>query len=206
MAPPRLRSHRWAAGEKDDSERAEDSAEAPAARRKKRRRTEWSCPACTLSNEPAAERCALCGHSRGDAQPADRTEAGAREATLRSAAAQSPLPASPPPPATAASVSVSSVSDRLRGSLGVSWASPTAGRAAAALPLSACDWCAVYRPMAVSELAVHSRKVADVRRWLEHNTAQPQPQPHAPPHQQSVLLLTGPPGCGKHTMVRSPTG
>ena len=62
------------------------------------------------------------------------------------------------------------------------------------------DWCCVHRPQSVAELSVASRKVADVQRWLEVNTDASQQHQH---HQQrqSVLLLTGPPGCGKFEMV-----
>ena len=60
---------------------------------------------------------------------------------------------------------------------------------------SASDWCTVHCPQSVAELCVANRKVTDVQRWLELNTDVQRQQ------QQSVLLLTGPPGCGKWTMV-----
>jgi cell cycle checkpoint protein len=54
-------------------------------------------------------------------------------------------------------------------------------------------WMDRFGPLDVSELAVHKRKVADVRQWFEHAlTAK----------RQKVLILKGPAGTGKTTTVK----
>jgi hypothetical protein len=64
-------------------------------------------------------------------------------------------------------------------------------------------WVDSHEPATPDELAVHPKKVAEVRTWLEHcaetrarraaGVGYPRPL---------VLVVTGPPGCGKSTAVR----
>ncbi|XP_069483640.1 cell cycle checkpoint protein RAD17 isoform X3 [Ambystoma mexicanum] len=53
-------------------------------------------------------------------------------------------------------------------------------------------WIDQYKPESQGELAVHKKKIEEVERWLKVHIAQRQPKQGG-----SVLLLTGPPGCGK---------
>ena len=177
---------------------------------------QWMCPACTLLNAQAAQRCKLCGHKRTSAQPphnrsADDTQAeeereeeeeeGEEEAREeeeeRREERKERLPAPTPPLPLLARRSLRA-SLRAAGQYGDS----AEGDSDTASHDGSSEWCTAYRPESLSDLAVHSRKVADVRRWLEHNTA----SAHIPATataasmrlpQQSVLLLSGPPGSGK---------
>ncbi|XP_006004443.1 cell cycle checkpoint protein RAD17 isoform X2 [Latimeria chalumnae] len=53
-------------------------------------------------------------------------------------------------------------------------------------------WVDKYRPEAQAELAVHKKKTEEVESWLKAHAIQRNPNQGG-----SVLLLTGPPGCGK---------
>jgi cell cycle checkpoint protein len=55
-------------------------------------------------------------------------------------------------------------------------------------------WMDRFSPLDISELAVHKRKVADVRQWLEHAMMA---------RRQKVLIIKGPAGTGKTTTVKS---
>jgi cell cycle checkpoint protein len=54
-------------------------------------------------------------------------------------------------------------------------------------------WCQKHSPVSVSDLAVHKKKVAEVQQWLEFALSTPAGQ--------LMLLLVGPPGCGKTATV-----
>ncbi|XP_063819970.1 cell cycle checkpoint protein RAD17 [Pseudophryne corroboree] len=54
-------------------------------------------------------------------------------------------------------------------------------------------WIDKYRPEAQTDLAVHKKKVEEVETWLRAHAGQKQ--------NGSILLLTGPPGCGKSTTI-----
>ncbi|XP_075036235.1 cell cycle checkpoint protein RAD17 [Mixophyes fleayi] len=54
-------------------------------------------------------------------------------------------------------------------------------------------WIDKYRPEAQGELAVHKKKVEEVETWLKAHAGQKQ--------DGSIMLLTGPPGCGKSTTL-----
>ena len=201
----------------------------------RKRRREWSCPACTLLNGQSAKRCGLCGH-RTDTQPTadggrrrkegeelqhelqegdsegegaawQSSPPGSRLSSPAPLSSASSSPTAPPSSSSPPPVPVRPVS--LVPSLSVvgratAWDGFVAGSdsAMSVEGSGVSDWCWLYRPLSLSALSVHSRKVADVRRWLEQNTAAPQrsDQRQQPP-QQSVLLLTGPPGCGKWSTV-----
>ncbi|XP_066425201.1 cell cycle checkpoint protein RAD17 [Molothrus aeneus] len=66
-------------------------------------------------------------------------------------------------------------------------ADPPCGRALAELP-----WVERYRPESQNDLAVQKKKIEEVETWLKMHIVQRQPKQSG-----SVLLLTGPPGCGK---------
>ncbi|XP_078531423.1 cell cycle checkpoint protein RAD17 [Lissotriton helveticus] len=51
-------------------------------------------------------------------------------------------------------------------------------------------WIDKYKPESQAELAVHKKKIEEVERWLKGHIAEKK-------QGGSVLLLTGPPGCGK---------
>ncbi|XP_056369257.1 cell cycle checkpoint protein RAD17 isoform X1 [Oenanthe melanoleuca] len=53
-------------------------------------------------------------------------------------------------------------------------------------------WVERYRPEAQNDLAVQKKKIEEVETWLKKHIFQRQPKQGG-----SVLLLTGPPGCGK---------
>ncbi|XP_039767220.1 cell cycle checkpoint protein RAD17 isoform X4 [Ornithorhynchus anatinus] len=53
-------------------------------------------------------------------------------------------------------------------------------------------WVDKYRPETQSELAVHKKKIEEVETWLKAQILKGQPKQGG-----SILLLTGPPGCGK---------
>ena len=186
-----------------DDERKEDEPS------KRRSLSHWSCPACTLHNSATDERCGLCGHGR------DREEQAAPPVSRTRPLSLHQLSRSPRPVST----SVPSVSTRLSESLdgGCGGSGRDSGEVLLPADAAGCgpssDWCSVYRPLSLSHLAVHTRKVQDVRRWLEHNTDTDMTYPHSASHatqprtvqpprpRQTVLLLTGPPGSGKMTMV-----
>lgn len=73
---------------------------------------------------------------------------------------------------------------------------------------SSSSWAHDFSPTTSTDLAVHPKKVSEVREWLE---AQQRASCRFPPkHQQQLLLpppprlliVSGPPGCGKSTTVR----
>ena len=217
--PPRtrLRLRRLAAtSSSDESESSEAASDAspqpPPVERggKKRRRSvatsavqsasddserQWVCPACTLSNEQQATQCKLCGHARTAAHKTHRrrehsTEAEQRRKEEEGEARSERLPLSTPPlPPLVRRPLVDSLESAGQYGDSAESESDTAAHGGSS------EWCTAYRPDSLSDLAVHSRKVADVRRWLQHNTAPAAASTRLP--QQSVLLLSGPPGCGK---------
>eukprot|EP00049_Salpingoeca_infusionum_P007508 m.122288 g.122288 ORF g.122288 m.122288 type:complete len:576 (+) comp13727_c1_seq2:261-1988(+) len=73
---------------------------------------------------------------------------------------------------------------------------------------SATDWLTQLKPVRskslvdsgpaiVKDLAVHPKKVAEVRRWVEAAI-----DPEKAKHQPRALLMVGPPGCGKTTTLQ----
>ncbi|NXX73840.1 RAD17 protein, partial [Urocolius indicus] len=58
-------------------------------------------------------------------------------------------------------------------------------------------WVDRYRPETQNELAVQKKKIEEVETWLKMHTFQRQPKQGG-----SVLLLSGPPGCGKTATVQ----
>lgn len=62
-------------------------------------------------------------------------------------------------------------------------------------------WVEKYRPGSVAEICMHKRKISQIRDWLEsHLQDLGQPASHPRPR---ALILTGPPGCGKSTVVQA---
>nr|XP_034955442.1 LOW QUALITY PROTEIN: cell cycle checkpoint protein RAD17 [Zootoca vivipara] len=58
------------------------------------------------------------------------------------------------------------------------------------------SWVDKYKPKTQNELAIHKKKIEEVEAWLKDHIFQ------RPPRQEgSILLLTGPPGCGKSATV-----
>ncbi|XP_066469639.1 cell cycle checkpoint protein RAD17 isoform X1 [Tiliqua scincoides] len=57
-------------------------------------------------------------------------------------------------------------------------------------------WVDKYKPKAQNELAIHKKKIEEVEAWLKTRVFQRQAKQGG-----SVLLLTGPPGCGKSATV-----
>ncbi|XP_042306110.1 LOW QUALITY PROTEIN: cell cycle checkpoint protein RAD17 [Sceloporus undulatus] len=57
-------------------------------------------------------------------------------------------------------------------------------------------WVDKYKPKTQNELAVHKKKIEEVEAWLKSHIFQRQPKQGG-----SILLLTGPPGCGKSATV-----
>nr|XP_060617689.1 cell cycle checkpoint protein RAD17 [Anolis sagrei ordinatus] len=57
-------------------------------------------------------------------------------------------------------------------------------------------WVDKYKPQNQDELAVHKKKIEEVEAWLKSHIFQRQPKQGG-----SILLLTGPPGCGKSATV-----
>ncbi|XP_053557429.1 cell cycle checkpoint protein RAD17 isoform X2 [Bombina bombina] len=58
-------------------------------------------------------------------------------------------------------------------------------------------WIDKYRPEFQAELAVHKKKIEEVETWLRSNVGQ-KPQKRG----GLILLLTGPPGCGKSATIQ----
>ncbi|XP_051028429.1 cell cycle checkpoint protein RAD17 [Acomys russatus] len=58
-------------------------------------------------------------------------------------------------------------------------------------------WVDKYQPETQHELAVHKKKIEEVETWLKAHVLEVKPQQGG-----SVLLITGPPGCGKTTTVK----
>ncbi|NXL85129.1 RAD17 protein, partial [Alectura lathami] len=58
-------------------------------------------------------------------------------------------------------------------------------------------WVDKYKPETQNDLAVHKKKIEEVETWLRTHIFQRQPKQGG-----SVLLLTGPPGCGKTATVQ----
>ncbi|XP_075448301.1 cell cycle checkpoint protein RAD17 isoform X2 [Ascaphus truei] len=58
-------------------------------------------------------------------------------------------------------------------------------------------WVDKYRPEVQTELAVHKKKIEEVEAWLRTHVGQ-RPQKQGGP----VVLLTGPPGCGKTATIQ----
>ena len=56
-------------------------------------------------------------------------------------------------------------------------------------------WCETYIPRISSDLAVHYKKVSEVKSWLETQNSMFQ--------KKGILLLTGPAGCGKTATVKT---
>ncbi|KAL4422561.1 hypothetical protein ABPG75_008758 [Micractinium tetrahymenae] len=79
---------------------------------------------------------------------------------------------------------------------------PGGGAAAAAAPAAAAIggkgelWVEQHAPASEAELVVHKKKVAEVRQWLEEQRAS-LGRPGVP----RLLVVTGPPGCGKSTVL-----
>ncbi|TIB75843.1 checkpoint protein Rad24 [Wallemia mellicola] len=65
-------------------------------------------------------------------------------------------------------------------------------------------WSEFYAPSKVSELAVHSRKVGDLRHWLEESFSDTKLSKYrvCGCYLQKLLVLTGTAGCGKSTAVK----
>ncbi|XP_048959570.1 cell cycle checkpoint protein RAD17 isoform X2 [Canis lupus baileyi] len=58
-------------------------------------------------------------------------------------------------------------------------------------------WVDKYKPETQHELAVHKKKIEEVETWLKAKVIERQPKQGG-----SILLITGPPGCGKTTTVK----
>ncbi|KAH7330813.1 hypothetical protein KP509_20G003400 [Ceratopteris richardii] len=58
-------------------------------------------------------------------------------------------------------------------------------------------WVDKYRPREVSDLAVHAKKIAEVREWMVNKLQ----RCDKPDHCGKVLLLVGPTGCGKTAVI-----
>ncbi|XP_030049190.1 cell cycle checkpoint protein RAD17 isoform X2 [Microcaecilia unicolor] len=58
-------------------------------------------------------------------------------------------------------------------------------------------WVVKYKPETQTELAVHKKKIEEVEAWLKAHAVKRQPKQGG-----SLLLLTGPPGCGKTATVQ----
>ncbi|XP_004403473.1 PREDICTED: cell cycle checkpoint protein RAD17 [Odobenus rosmarus divergens] len=58
-------------------------------------------------------------------------------------------------------------------------------------------WVDKYKPETQHELAVHKKKIEEVETWLKAKILEGQPKQGG-----SILLITGPPGCGKTTTIK----
>nr|XP_035147347.1 cell cycle checkpoint protein RAD17 isoform X2 [Callithrix jacchus] len=58
-------------------------------------------------------------------------------------------------------------------------------------------WVDKYKPETQLELAVHKKKIEEVETWLKAQVLERQPKQGG-----SILLITGPPGCGKTTTIK----
>ncbi|XP_004703746.1 cell cycle checkpoint protein RAD17 [Echinops telfairi] len=58
-------------------------------------------------------------------------------------------------------------------------------------------WVDKYQPETQHELAVHKKKIEEVETWLKAQVLERQPKQGG-----SILLITGPPGCGKTTTLK----
>ncbi|KAB1281737.1 Cell cycle checkpoint protein RAD17 [Camelus dromedarius] len=58
-------------------------------------------------------------------------------------------------------------------------------------------WVDKYKPETQHELAVHKKKIEEVETWLKAEVLERQPKQGG-----SILLITGPPGCGKTTTIK----
>ncbi|XP_047585541.1 cell cycle checkpoint protein RAD17 isoform X3 [Lutra lutra] len=58
-------------------------------------------------------------------------------------------------------------------------------------------WVDKYKPETQHELAVHKKKIEEVETWLKAKVLERQPKQGG-----SILLITGPPGCGKTTTLK----
>ncbi|XP_007941552.2 cell cycle checkpoint protein RAD17 [Orycteropus afer afer] len=58
-------------------------------------------------------------------------------------------------------------------------------------------WVDKYKPETQHELAVHKKKIEEVETWLKAQVLERQPKQGG-----SILLITGPPGCGKTTTLK----
>ncbi|XP_037657039.1 cell cycle checkpoint protein RAD17 isoform X1 [Choloepus didactylus] len=58
-------------------------------------------------------------------------------------------------------------------------------------------WVDKYQPETQQELAVHKKKIEEVEIWLKTHVLERQPKQGG-----SILLVTGPPGCGKTTTIK----
>lgn len=63
------------------------------------------------------------------------------------------------------------------------------------VPSISCSWLEQYKPKSVAELAIHVKKINELEAWLK--------QPTNLITRTKFLLLTGPPGCGKTTMLHT---
>ncbi|TDG47411.1 hypothetical protein AWZ03_006139 [Drosophila navojoa] len=70
------------------------------------------------------------------------------------------------------------------------------GEANAATPVVSENWMDCFAPSTSEDLAVHPKKVGDVRNWLQHCEAMRKKYP------AQICLLTGPAGCGKTATLR----
>ncbi|EGW04339.1 cell cycle checkpoint protein RAD17 [Cricetulus griseus] len=58
-------------------------------------------------------------------------------------------------------------------------------------------WVDKYKPETQHELAVHKKKIEEVETWLKAEVLEMKPKQGG-----SILLITGPPGCGKTTTIK----
>ncbi|KAJ4352854.1 RFC checkpoint protein Rad17 [Ascochyta clinopodiicola] len=72
-------------------------------------------------------------------------------------------------------------------------ATPPPPQPARSEPVDGRPWTDKYGPLSLDELAVHKKKVSDVRTWLEHV--------YSGQHRKRLLLLKGPAGSGKTTTM-----